>query len=1059
MWLIGYSWQRAAKRFQVGKHLTLSLLLIFLLGYSNSECRTVRASARTAADLEELAGNVSRRWTKQTYSEALELFLKAAEQHELTNQDKEAARCLREAAQIARALANYDVARSHLDQALQLDTSENNLAGQAVSYSLRSLIARQTGNRDDCDKYAKLATQVSEKTGDPEAKAYASMAAGIFEFYYGDVDRSVPILEDALRSSTKVDDISLRTAIRTSLAYSYVRIGDPANGFKDVVAAIDETRAAGNLRDQAIATFANGYLLMQVGRFQESLNSFSEAESLFPDDFEWLERGKLYTNIGVVHENLGSIDLAILNRRKGYEFYGLARYPGGQLAVLPSIARLEFKVGNRFAAQDTYAAALRLAMSLQDRFYPAVIEEGLGDIAFEDGDFAGALQKFQNAAKIYKSINARLSRLDRSIGRSFEGLGDLAAARASYEKALLFNQGAQDQLAIAQNLFDLARLDQQTNDPSSAVEKATESLRMTEAAIRDVANRKMQAGFFSQVNERYKLLESLLMRGYGLVDSSASVASLQISEQSKARIALQNLILSESNFTADASPETVAKEKDLRLSLNSKSDLLTNMLGQGTEGEKTNKLKEEIDDLGNQLENLRSELRQKSPIYSAIKNPEPFDVGDFQANVLDGGSVLLEFSLGKEESYLWAVSMAEVSAIYLPSREVIEGRVEKLRGLLAQTGIKEGEAVEDYQDRIATAEVEYKTEARALSEELLGQAVDKFAGKRLIIVADGKLLYFPIGSLPMPGSSSDDPILVTNEVVYEPSASALKILKSERTGAKPEKDLLVFADPVFSKSDERLTGLDKTESTIATTLLSVFRTGGALDKLPRLPASEEEATSIRDVVGAGQTTVRSGFEANREGVINSDIENYKVLHFATHGLIDEKRPELSGILLSLYDKDGKAQDGGFIRLQDVYGLNLRSDLVVLSACETGIGKEVRGEGLMSLNNAFLQAGAKTVVSSLWKVDDTATKQLMTNFYQAIADEGLTASAALRKAQIAMYKDPRYSSPFHWAAFTVQGEYQRKPGISGGFSLWILTFLIVPIVVFGVYRYSRARRQS
>jgi hypothetical protein len=114
---------------------------------------------------------------------------------------------------------------------------------------------------------------------------------------------------------------------------------------------------------------------------------------------------------------------------------------------------------------------------------------------------------------------------------------------------------------------------------------------------------------------------------------------------------------------------------------------------------------------------------------------------------------------------------------------------------------------------------------------------------------------------------------------------------------------------------------------------------------------------------------------------------------------------------------------------------------------------------MSLNNAFLQAGAKTVVSSLWKVDDTATKQLMTNFYKSIATEGLTASAALREAQIAMYKDPRYSSPFHWAAFTVQGDYQRVPGIGGGSSLWILSFLIVPIVVFGVYRYSRARRQS
>ena len=146
-----------------------------------------------------------------------------------------------------------------------------------------------------------------------------------------------------------------------------------------------------------------------------------------------------------------------------------------------------------------------------------------------------------------------------------------------------------------------------------------------------------------------------------------------------------------------------------------------------------------------------------------------------------------------------------------------------------------------------------------------------------------------------------------------------------------------------------------------------------------------------------------------------------------------------------------------IRLQDVYGLNLRSDLVVLSACETGIGKEVRGEGLMSLNNAFLQAGAKTVVSSLWKVDDTATKLLMTNFYQAIATEGLTASAALRKAQIAMYKDPRYSSPFHWAAFTAQGDYQRVPGVSSHYAIWIFGFGIVCALLLSGALYDCKRR--
>jgi CHAT domain-containing protein len=223
-----------------------------------------------------------------------------------------------------------------------------------------------------------------------------------------------------------------------------------------------------------------------------------------------------------------------------------------------------------------------------------------------------------------------------------------------------------------------------------------------------------------------------------------------------------------------------------------------------------------------------------------------------------------------------------------------------------------------------------------------------------------------------------------------------------------------------------------------------------LNKLSRLTASEDEAASIAEVLGSPKSDILTGFSATRERVFAPELLNYKILHFATHGLINEDRPELSSIALSQFDDKGQNLDG-LLRLQDIYSLNLKSDLVVLSACETGIGKEVKGQGLMSLNNAFLQVGAKSVLSSLWKVDDQATKELMKNFYQELATEKFTTTESLRQAQIRMFKNPQFKSPFFWAAFTVQGDYKNIPKFSANNSkYWLYLLLLIPILFFGYW---------
>lgn len=221
----------------------------------------------------------------------------------------------------------------------------------------------------------------------------------------------------------------------------------------------------------------------------------------------------------------------------------------------------------------------------------------------------------------------------------------------------------------------------------------------------------------------------------------------------------------------------------------------------------------------------------------------------------------------------------------------------------------------------------------------------------------------------------------------------------------------------------------------------------SLSSLTRLTESKIEGDSILNFADSSKSDIFTGFAATRERFLNENVSEYKILHFATHGLIDEKRPELSGIIFSRFNEKREKLDE-FVRLHDIYGLNLNADLVVLSACETGIGKEEKGEGLLSLNNGFLQVGAKTVLSSLWKVEDSATVELMKNFYEILANEETTSSKALQKAQIKMWESGRYKSPFYWAAFTIQGDFKRKPDISSNAPYSLLAIGLFGFILFG-----------
>jgi CHAT domain-containing protein len=400
-------------------------------------------------------------------------------------------------------------------------------------------------------------------------------------------------------------------------------------------------------------------------------------------------------------------------------------------------------------------------------------------------------------------------------------------------------------------------------------------------------------------------------------------------------------------------------------------------------------------------------------------------VDDVQARFLDSDTRLLAYVLGEQKTLLFSLTRARYSVHELPPAGELEKRTRDAYHLLTVRQQLDASSPNEARDRTRGADRELGTLLQDLSDTLLGPVEGLVETRRLAIVADGALNYLPFAALPLPRGEfgvvgeAGAPLVATFEIVRLPSASTLSLLRQQDRPRAFDKSLVIVADPVYGLDDPRV--LRKSEESSTKTWPDNPRATQNGPGVSRLFFSRREAKDIVSLLPEGQGVAVMDFEANREWAQSADFRGVRAVHFAAHGIIDNKYPDLSGIVLSLLDETGTPRDG-FLRLHDIYNLKLPVDLVVLSACETALGKEVKGEGLLGLVRGFMYAGAPRVVASLWKIDDEATGELMLHFYRNLFVQNLTPSASLRAAQVSMWKTTSWSAPFFWAGFELQGEW-------------------------------------
>jgi CHAT domain-containing protein len=517
------------------------------------------------------------------------------------------------------------------------------------------------------------------------------------------------------------------------------------------------------------------------------------------------------------------------------------------------------------------------------------------------------------------------------------------------------------------------------------------------------------------------------------------VKAFSVSERRRARSLVDSLEEARANIRQGVSPELLIRERALRAKLNQQAEGQIKLLSGKHTPEQAAVLANQVDAITAEYEQILTEIKVSSPRYAALTQPVPLTLRQVQTEILHPDTLLLEYALGKERSYLWAVTSTTIAGFQLAPRTQIESLARRVYDLMiSRNQSVKFEESQERQARVARADAEYVQTAGDLSRMLLGPVAGQMGNRRLLIVGDGVLQYMSFAALPLPAASTRGgklpayvPLIAEHEIISLPSVSTLAVLRNEIAGRKPApKAIAVLADPVFDRNDERVKantsvmtpnrqhpdkedaqGDDETQiGELTRSAMDLGLTDKQL-RFPRLPFTRQEASAITALITAGQNKTATDFAANRATAMAPEMSQYRYVHFATHGLLNNTHPELSGMVLSLVDEDGK-ENNGFLSTNEIYNLNLPAELIVLSGCRTGLGKELKGEGILGLTRAFMYAGAPRVLVSLWDVNDESTAELMTRFYAGmLGKKRLSPAASLREAQLSMLRSARWQMPY------------------------------------------------
>ena len=595
-----------------------------------------------------------------------------------------------------------------------------------------------------------------------------------------------------------------------------------------------------------------------------------------------------------------------------------------------------------------------------------------------------------------------------ALGVNQEKLGNLDAALASENKALsLIHEAGGDPDAEWQVESRIAHIERALGNKEQALEHYQKSISGIEL-LRSVAlhTEEGRAGVVERSRATYAETADLL------IDLHRENEALEMTERARARAFLDVLAESRVGVADELTPDQRKQEDALLARISGVQKKLWN---QNASSDDRQKNEAELNTAEADLEKLHLQIRETNPRYASLQYPEPIQVEAIQSKLLDDHTTLIEYLLGEKRSLVWVVTKNKVTTTTLPARKDIEERVTAYRKLL--------------RDHVSALTLDQSlTKINVLSGELydlLFKPVEKNVreSKALIIVPDGTLGYLPFEALVTASGHGRNTYLAEKfAIVYGPSASALVTVEELNWQVTSHRTLLAFGDPVLTPEN----GLSRIPSEQSSDSIPKVRSASLAEdyaergfSLTRLPYTRDEVIGIGKLFPTDQRQLYLAADAREEKVKSEELDDFRYIHFATHGFLDELHPGRSGILLS---RAPDSKEDGILQTGEIMRLKLNADIVTLSACSTGLGKFVNGEGILGLTRAFFYAGARNVAVSLWNVNDSATATLMKSFYLNLR-RGLPKREALREAKLSLLRSsqPTWRHPYFWAAFVLEGQ--------------------------------------
>jgi CHAT domain-containing protein/tetratricopeptide (TPR) repeat protein len=860
----------------------------------------------------------------------------------------------------------------------------------------------QLGETAEARTAFEKAVALHREAGDRYGEGAALANLCVTDLGKGELKAGLACYEKALPALREVKAESLAAFALNNVGRVYDVLGEPDQALDRYREARERMHALGDRAGEARTLIYIGVLHQELGDSQEALADFGAAMDVFRalDNRRWLASG--LHNSGLVYQNLGEWARAASAYEEALRLRRELGDKAEEAATLSNLGRVYAALGRTREALACHQRALALRRETGDRLGEGVALAHLGRDALALGDSAAALADFAQAIELLHAAGSRSEEAAalRGRGEAYLQAGQPARALESLTEALRLARAAGNRGREVEVEYGIARAERALGALAEARTHAGAALDLIETLRARIGGPDLRAAFSALQHRAYELALDLLMESHRAEPAAGwDRAALEMAERARARTLVELLNEAGVDVHQGVDPALLERRTSLLRRLSAKTERALREHPKGADERAA--LEEERFAALRDLDAVEAEIRERSPGFAALTRPQPLSAAGIQA-LLDPDTLLLSYSLGEERSYLWAVTSSRVESFELPARARVEALARKVNEELSRF---------DVEGRRQEAE-----DTAALGRLLLGPVAGRLQGKRLVVVPDGALEYIPFGALPSPEGPQPAPLIERHEIADLPSASALAVQRRLLAQRPPAaKRLAVIADPVFDLRDPRVTAREAARSAVRS---------GEGDPLTfeRLPASRQEAEAIAALVPRGESMLALGFEAALPRVLGDRLSGFRVVHFATHGVIDAERPALSGLALSMVDAAGHPQEG-FLHLHDVYNLKLDADLVVLSGCRTALGKEVRGEGLIGLTRGFQYAGAPRVLASLWRVEDQATAALMTRFYRGLWIDKLPPAAALRQAQLGVRGQRRWRDPCFWAGFVLEGDWR------------------------------------